>query len=58
MNRTISKCLKAMLLSVILLLTVSCGSKQEGATSAVDIYRNTAQGFIDAGDYDSAIQAL
>lgn len=53
-----ARCITAGLLCIIMLLTASCGSKQEGPSSIVDIYRNTAQALIDSGDYESAIQAL
>lgn len=48
----------AVLACAVMLLTVSCGSKQEGPASVVDIYRNTAQAYIESGDYESAVKAL
>lgn len=53
-----TRCMTAMLLCAIMLLTVSCGSKQEGPSSVVDVYRNTAQAFMESGDFESAIHAL
>lgn len=48
----------AVLACAVMLMTVSCGSKQEGPASVVDIYRNTAQAYIESGDYESAVKAL
>lgn len=59
MNKTFAKRVAALGLCAILLLAASCsGGSQETTSSAVDVYRSIAQEFIDAGDYDSAIQTL
>ncbi len=53
-----TRCLTAILFCAIMLLTVSCGSKQEGPSSIIDVYRNTALAFMESGDFESAIHAL
>ena len=59
MKKGLSRCLSVVWLLAFLLVAASCGSGQQEQTSSVaDIYRTTAQKYIDAGDYDSAIQAL
>lgn len=58
MKSICTKLVKTICLLLVFLMMVSCGTKEDNKLSIPDMYKASAQKFIDEGDYQSAIDVL